>query len=126
MDRLHVLAWVDEYVVAWRAPGTLRLAAIFSEDIEYRLSPWKKPIQGLAKLGEFWEEGRAGHDEGFELKSEVIAIEENTAVVRIAVDYANDTPAKWRVLWILKFNDDNLCCVFEEWPFAKGKYDGLK
>ncbi len=126
MDHSQVDAWIDEYVAAWRAPGTSQLAHVFSEDIKYRPSPWKEPIQGLIELGEFWEEGRAGHDEVFELQSEVIALEKNTAVVRITVDYANDTPAKWRDLWILKFNDNGLCCAFEEWPFAKRQFDGQK
>ncbi len=126
MKHSQVLAWVDEYVAAWRTPGIARLAKVFAENVSYRLSPWKEPIQGLAKLGPFWEQTRDGHDEVFELQSEIIAVENNTAVVRLQVDYANDTPRKWRDLWILTFDSDGLCCAFEEWPFAEGQYDGQK
>ncbi len=124
MNHAQVLAWVDEYVKVWRSPGTSQLASIFAENISYRASPWKDPINGLTNLGQFWEQGRTGPDEPFELQREIIAVENNTAIVRIQVNYANDTPPRWRDLWVITFNDQGLCATFEEWPFAEGQFDG--
>ncbi|HUC20222.1 MAG TPA: nuclear transport factor 2 family protein [Candidatus Polarisedimenticolaceae bacterium] len=123
MSDAEVKVWVDKYVAAWRVPAA-QLAEIFTEDVSYRPSPWEEPVRGLGQLGPFWDTARAGHNEAFELEREVIAVQNNTAVVRVRVDYAHDTPSKWRDLWVLEFNEAGLCRVFEEWPFAEDQFDG--
>lgn len=124
MTHDEVQNWLDAYVDAWRSSGTAKLAGIFAETISYSLSPWKSPLHGLAALKTFWQKARSGPDEVFELHSRIIAIEDKTAVVRVEVTYANDTPSQWRDLWILQFDANGLCVAFEEWPFAPGQDDG--
>lgn len=79
---------------------------------------------GREKLTGFWESERDGPDEPFVLSSEVVAVEGNTAVVRVSVDYLGDDTSRWRDLWVLKFTDDGHCEAFEEWPFAPDQPDG--
>ncbi|MEV6773809.1 nuclear transport factor 2 family protein [Nocardia sp. NPDC051030] len=122
MDRNAVEAWVAGYERAWRSEGTDGLGELFGVEVEYLASPWAQPIRGLGELGKFWEEGRDGADEAFVMESEVVAVEGETAVVRVAVEYARDVP--WRDLWVLRFGQDGLCRRFEEWPFAPGQEDG--
>lgn len=117
-------AWVDDYERAWRSPGTQALDALFSPDVTYLVSPWAEPITGLAALAAFWEQGRDGPDEPFTMDSEVVAVDGFTAVVRVEVEYARDTPGRWRDLWILRFDQVGRCGWFEEWPFAPGQPDG--
>jgi hypothetical protein len=92
--------------------------------VGYLVSPWARPLTGLDALADFWEGGRDGPDEPFVLRSSIVAVDGDTAVVRVEVEYARDTPARWRDLWILRFDRDGRCVWFEEWPFAPGQPDG--
>jgi hypothetical protein len=72
-------------------------------------------------VGAFWEQEREGPDEGFEMTHEVVAIEGDTAVVRVDVSYERGT--EYRDLWVVRLDSDGRCREFEEWPFwpVKGR-----
>ena len=53
-----------------------------------------------------------------------MAVENDTAVVRVAVDYTDREAGRWRDLWVLRFDADGRCEAFEEWPFAPRRRDG--
>ena len=121
-DQRAVVDWIARYERAWRAPGTVALAGIFTEDVTYVPSPWAKPIVGLPAVRRFWETARGGPDEAFRMTSAIVAIDGRTAVMRVAVDY--DDGQRWRDVWLLTFDDDGRCQHFEEWPFAPDQHDG--
>jgi hypothetical protein len=108
--RDHVARWLEGYEEAWRTPGTARLAELFTPDVTYAPSPWADPVQGL--------------DELFSMSSEIVAIDADTAVVRVWVEYDNDPDTPWRDLWVLRFAPGGRCAAFEEWPFAPDQEDG--
>ena len=124
MDRDRVERWVAGYETAWRHPGTDQLADLFAPDVVYRPSPWAEPLVGLAAVAEFWEAERDGPDEGFDLSTEIVAVDGATAVVRLAVEYHEEERSRWRDLWVLTFGADGRCAAFEEWPFAPSQSDG--
>ena len=124
VDRASVAAWVDTYERAWRTPGTEPLADLFSPDVSYLPSPWATPIQGLSNLTPWWDSERQGPDEPFTITRDIVAVDGDTAVVRLEVHYQQDTPSRWRDLWILRFDDEGLCTAFEEWPFTPSQPDG--
>ena len=117
VDRQHVLRWVDRYEQAWRTAGTAGLRELFTEDATYRMSPYEEPIAGLSAIAELWERERAGADEVFTTASEVIAVEGDTAVVRVEVWYGDPVSREYRDLWVIRFHRDGRCMAFEEWPF---------
>lgn len=122
---IHALAvaeWVEAYEALWRAPGTDLLADVFAPDVVYLPSPWARPLHGLEALAAFWETERDGPDEAFTLTSRVLAVDGDTAVVRVDVDYG--TGNRWRDLWVLTFDAEGRCASFEEWPFAPRQSDG--
>jgi hypothetical protein len=122
--RDHVARWLEGYEEAWRTPGTDRLDDLFTFDVSYSSSPWAEPISGLDELARFWEAERDGPDEAFTMSSEVIAVDAETVVVKVWVEYANDPDVPWRDLWVLRFASGGRCAVFEEWPFAPDQDDG--
>jgi uncharacterized protein (TIGR02246 family) len=124
VSRDDVRRWVDRYQRAWRTAGTATLADLFTEDATYLVSPWAEPLRGLAAIGELWEAERDGPDEAFTMRSEVVAVEGDTAVVRAEVDYDVGRSGPWRDLWVLRFDEAGLCRGFEEWPFAPEQADG--
>jgi ketosteroid isomerase-like protein len=119
IDRARVEAWIAAYEQAWRTVGVDRLALLFTEDASYRMSPYEEPARGLTEIEAWWERERAGPDEEFEMSSELVAVDGDTAVARIRVDYAGG--AEYRDLWIIRFDADKRCCEFEEWPYWPGQ-----
>jgi ketosteroid isomerase-like protein len=124
MDRTAVEKWVSDYQRAWRSPGTALLAELFGPDSSYVPSPWAQPVEGLDAIARFWEAERVGPDEEFTMSSEVVSVQGQTAVVRVAVSYGTPVTSSWRDLWVLRFADDGRCARFEEWPFAPDQPDG--
>jgi hypothetical protein len=124
MERAAVKRWVDEYERAWRTPGTARLTELFAPGATYQVSPWAPPMAGLPAIRSLWESERDSAHEAFTMASEVVAVDGDTAVVRVAVTYAAAGAHRWRDLWVLRFDQDGRCASFEEWPFAPDQDDG--
>ncbi len=120
-DRASVEQWVADYERVWRTPGTDAVSEIFTDDATYLVSPWAEPFVGTAGLRELWDDERDSPGESFTMTSEVVAVDGDTAVVRVAVEY---TEQSWRDLWVLRFAEDGRCVHFEEWPFAPDQPDG--
>jgi ketosteroid isomerase-like protein len=120
-SREHVGAWVAAYERAWRTAGTEPLRGLFSEEATYRMSPYEEPATGLAEVGALWEREREGADEPFEMRHEVVAVDGDTAVVRVEVQYGGPDRLRYRDLWIVRFAADGRCREFEEWPFWPGQ-----
>lgn len=117
MDRVRLAEWLDGYERAWRTPGTDALAGLFTEDATYSTAPYENPHHGRAAIGEMWEAERLGPDEGFEMTTEIVAVEGDTGVARIEVRYGAPKDKEYRNLWVIRLNDAGLCFHFEEWPF---------
>jgi ketosteroid isomerase-like protein len=121
VDRKRVDGWIAAYEQAWRTPGTDPLVTLFTEDASYRQGPYWTPVVGLPAIARMWEEQRKGPDEVFQMTSEIVAVEGNTAVVRLEVRYGDPVDQEYRDLWIMRFAEDGRCRSFEEWPFWPGQ-----
>lgn len=118
MERDRVREWIAGYERAWRSPGTAALASLFTEGASYRQAPYRDPVVGLAEIAAMWEAERDGPGEVFEMTSDVVAVDGDTAVVRLTVRYGDPVDQEFRDLWILRFSEDGRCAAFEEWPFS--------
>lgn len=119
-DRAAVGSWVAAYEQAWRASGTAAIPALFTPDAVYLHSPYEEPVVGVDAIGRMWEEDREGPNEAFTLSTEVVAVDDCTAVVRAEVQYGQPVHQEYRDLWILQLGADGRCSRFEEWPFWPG------
>lgn len=117
MDAEQVAGWVAAYERAWRAAGTAALAGLFTEDATYQQAPYLEPVRGLAAIGRMWDAERAGPAEVFRMTSDIVAVDGQTAVVRVEVWYGDPVRQEYRDLWIVRFAPDGRCVSFEEWPF---------
>jgi hypothetical protein len=115
--RADVIEWLADYERAWRAPGTRGLDRLFTESTSYRTEPYAPPIEGLENIAALWEREREGPDEEFTMQSAIVALDGDTAVVRLEVHYAGPPPKEYRDLWVLEFDRAGRCRSFEEWPF---------
>jgi ketosteroid isomerase-like protein len=119
--REQVAEWVAAYERAWRAPGTGALAGLFTAHAVYRQSPYDEPVAGLPAIGRMWEAERDGPAEVFRMTSDIVAVDGDTAVVRVEVHYGDPVRHEYRDLWVIRFAADGRCAWFEEWPFWPGQ-----
>lgn len=115
IDRAGCRVWIERYERAWRTAGTESLSRLFAEDASYRMAPYEEPALGLAEIETLWERERVGPSEEFEMSSELVAVDGDTAVARIDVAYTSGE--EYRDLWIICFASDGRCRKFEEWPY---------
>ena len=121
MTREQIGRWVRDYERAWRLQGTAALREIFTADASYRLSPFADPVVGLDAIAAMWEREREGPDEKFTMVSDVVAVDGDTAVVRVEVRYDGPPTQEYRDLWVVRLDQDGRCRAFEEWPFWPGQ-----
>ncbi len=121
VDRDRVAGWIARYEHAWRTPGTAALAGIFTPDAVYSQGPYEEPRRGLAAIERMWEAGREGPDEVFDMTSGIVAVDGDTAVVRVRVRYGDPVVQEYLDLWVMRFAADGCCVAFEEWPFWPGQ-----
>jgi ketosteroid isomerase-like protein len=122
MNRDAVTGWLAGYERAWRSAGTAALEELFTPDAVYRQGPYEEPVVGLAAIGRMWDDTRDGPDEVFRMTSEIVAVDGDTAVVRVEVHYGQPVRREYRDLWVVRFADDGRCRSFEEWPFFPGRH----
>ena len=112
------MTWVQSYERAWRDGDVSAMTRLFTEDLRYRRSPYTPPLVGHQALAEFWTE-----DEGavFTMSAEPVAVEGDTAVVRVLVNYGGDSPQEYTDLWVMQFAADGRVSDFEEWAYWPDK-----
>jgi len=54
MTHDDVQAWLDRYIQAWQSYDREQIAALFSEDAEYRYHPYDEPLRGRDAIIEDW------------------------------------------------------------------------
>ncbi|HEY3438151.1 MAG TPA: nuclear transport factor 2 family protein, partial [Actinotalea sp.] len=92
------------------------LDGLFSEAARYLRSPYAVPLVGLDAIRRFWPDSTP-----FTMTAEPVAVDGDTAVVRVEVRYGGDEPQEYRDLWVIRFADDGLAEHFEEWAYWPDK-----
>jgi ketosteroid isomerase-like protein len=118
VEHTDVMDWVARYELAWRAGDVDAVARLFTEDVQYRQSPYADPRVGHAAVREFWRD-----DEGdvFTVQAEPVAVDGDCAVVRVEVRYGDPVRQEYRDLWVLRFAADGRVAEFEEWAYWPGR-----
>jgi ketosteroid isomerase-like protein len=117
-DRGTVMAWVAAYERAWRGGDRAAVRTLFTEDARYARSPYDDALAGHAAIEGFWLD-----DEGseFTMTAAPVAVEGDTAVVRVEVHYTAPRDQEYRDLWLLRFAPDGRVADYEEWAYWPGK-----
>jgi ketosteroid isomerase-like protein len=118
VDRDDVMRWVGEYERAWRSEDVSAVETLFTETANYRVSPYEAPKVGHDAIKAFWldDAGRS-----FSMRAEVVAAEDDVAVVRVDVAYEAPHQQEYRDLWIVRLAADGRAADFEEWAYWPGK-----
>lgn len=117
MNRNQLHDWIAAYERAWRTAGTDSLPKLFAPEASYSTGPYEEPHRGLEAIAAMWERERQGPDERFEMSAEIVAVEGDTGVARVEVQYGAPRNQVYRDLWIVRLDREERCEHFEEWPF---------
>ncbi|MGH8773819.1 MAG: nuclear transport factor 2 family protein [Jiangellaceae bacterium] len=112
-DDERLRAWMDGYVQAWTSNDPADIAALFTEDAEYRTEPYATPWRGHAEIVERWlairdEPGAA------EFSWEPLAGTGDLSAATGQTTYRDDGGASSN-LWVIRFAADGRCREFTEW-----------
>ncbi len=126
IDRATVDGWLQDYVAAWKSYDRTEIAALFSEDVEYRYHPYDEPIRGRGSVVASWlEEGdfpdAPSRDEpgAYDARYRTVAVEGDTAVAVGASTYTagpgGPVEQVYDNCFVLRFDSDGRCREFTEW-----------
>lgn len=110
-------SWVLRYVEAWTSNDPDQIAALFTEDGEYRTAPYAPPWVGHDQIVVEW---LANKDEPgtWSFSFEIVAVDGDTAFMEGTTVYADSEAAKsrtYRNLWVIQLAEDGRCRRFTEW-----------
>ena len=117
VDTDDVLSWVAAYEMAWRAADLSAVERLFTADARYRFAPYEEPRIGHDAIRAAWVDDELT----FSFTVEPVAVQGQTAVVRLEVRYGDPVHQEYRDLWILRFAADGRVQEFEEWAYWPGK-----
>jgi ketosteroid isomerase-like protein len=118
MNSDAVKAWVSEYERGWREDDLSAVRKLFTEDARYARSPYDDALLGHEAIEGFWLDDPGTE---FTMTSEPVAVEGDSAVVRVEVQYTAPRRREYRELWVLRFADDGRVADFEEWTYWPDK-----
>jgi ketosteroid isomerase-like protein len=126
MERKDVDRWLEAYVEAWKAYDRDGIAALFTEDVEYRYHPYDDPIRGRdavvdSWLGESEAEGASSRDpEGtYDATYRAVAVDGDVAVATGSSTYfakpGGDVEKIFDNCFVMRFDAEGRCSEFTEW-----------
>ena len=117
MDKQQVAAWLECYVDAWESYDRDRIAALFSEDAEYRYHPYDEPVRGRAAIVASWLEDR--DEQGtYRASYRPVALDGDVAVATGTSSYLGPDGSIDKVYdncFVMVFDDSGRCRCFTEW-----------
>ena len=111
--------WVEAYGRAWRERDADSAAGLFTEDAEYRYSPFREPVVGSKAIHAYWEDVTSAQKEvdvriGTPVVSSDLVVAEWWATM---LEDGEETTITGCLL--LRFTADGRCTAFREYWFQK-------
>jgi ketosteroid isomerase-like protein len=118
MERSDVDGWLDAYIEAWRSYEESAIAALFSEDVEYRYHPYDEPLRGRDAVVESWI-GDQDDDGTYDASYRTVALDGDVAVATGSSSYAASPGGPVEKVYdncfVMRFDADGRCSEFTEW-----------
>lgn len=114
-------AWLREYDRASRKNDGQASAALFSQNASYHETPFDEPMYGRDAIRKYWEAG-AQTLKDKESEFEILAVQDNRGIARWCSRFTDINSGRRLVLdclFVVEFDDNDLCCTFREWWHLK-------
>jgi ketosteroid isomerase-like protein len=126
MEKADVDRWLEAYVAAWKSYDREAIAALFSDDVEYRYHPYDEPLRGRREVVESWL-GEGDHPDASDRDAEgtynasyrAVAVDDDAAVAVGASTYRSAPREPVTQIFdncfVMRFDEDGRCREFTEW-----------
>jgi ketosteroid isomerase-like protein len=126
IDRAAVDRWLDAYVEAWKSYDREAIAALFSEDVEYRYHPYDEPIRGREAVTHAWlgtgehEDASTPDEKGtYDADYRAVAVDGDVAVAVGSSKYSSKPGGAvtevYDNCYVMRFDAEGRCREFTEW-----------
>jgi ketosteroid isomerase-like protein len=126
MERSEVDRWLEAYVDAWKSYDRDQIAALFSEDVEYRYYPYEEPVRGRAAVVDSWlgegdHPGASERDEPgtYDATYRTIAVDGDVAVAMGSSTYLSEPGGAVVKVYdnclVMRFDGSGQCREYTEW-----------
>lgn len=117
MDRAQVTDWLNRYVSAWKSYDRSEIAALFSDDVEYRYHPYDDPERGRDAVVESWFGDNKDEPGTYHGSYQPVAVDGDAAVATGYSTYFAPDGSVDKIYdncYIMRFDADGRCRAFTE------------
>ena len=111
--------WMESYRAAWISNVPSEVAALFTEDAVYAVSPFTEPWTGRDEIVRRWV---AGIQQDVELTYEVLSVIDDQAIIHWHVltrNVGDPVRVEYDGVLVLRFEPDGRCSEHREWYFRR-------
>jgi hypothetical protein len=118
MDLAGFRGWLDAYFRAWESNEPADVAALFSEDAEYRVGPFAEAWVGRDEIVRRWT---SGAQTDVTWSCEPLALEEGVGIAHwnVVARDPDDVLRERDGILVLAFTDDGRCRDHGEWYLSR-------
>ena len=112
---MNVQTWVDEYGRAWRERDADAVVSLFTEDAEYRSSPFREPSVGSDAIRAYWERATSTQEDADVRMGAPIVAGDRVAVEWWATMRDGGEEITLPGCLLLRFAPDGRCAALREY-----------
>ena len=121
MNVQDLVQWLDAYGAAWVGKDPDAAAALFTEDAQYRETPYAEPFRGRGGIRDYWKKVTSDQDDiAFDYAP--IAVSGNTGVAQWSARFrsiSGDAAVELNGVFVLEFDGVNRVSSLREWWHAR-------
>jgi ketosteroid isomerase-like protein len=121
---MNVQAWVDEYGRAWRDKDADAVVALFTEDAEYRSSPFRDPSVGSIGIRDYWTRATSSQEDADVRMGTPVVAGDRVVVEWWATMRDEGEEITLPGCLLLRFAEDGRCAALREyWHVEPGLHE---
>jgi len=116
-------AWLARYGQAWESRDADKAAALFTPEATYHEMPFDAPLEGAAKIREYWARVTADQRD-IDFSSKPIMVDANNGVAEWSATFRTGSTGatiELNGVFVLEFDDAGRCTSLREWWHVRQK-----
>jgi hypothetical protein len=110
--------WLDAYGAAWQDGDAQAVFELFTENAEYRETPFDDPMLGLKAIHQYWSEGAGESQKEVHFSYQALAVVDDAGLARWQATFVRIPSGNYVELdgfFMAEFAENGKCFMFREW-----------